>query len=140
MFGIAEIEKLRYYVYCLVDPRDSTIFYVGKGRGNRVFEHARNAVEQDDSTLKLDTIREIINQGYNVKYFILRHDLDEEIAYKIESTIIDLLTYPAFNTKTLLTNIVAGHHQWNEGIKTTDEITQLYRCTPPWNFIQVTRF
>lgn len=130
MFGIAEIEKLRYYVYCLVDPRDSTIFYVGKGRGNRVLEHARNAVEQDDSTLKLDTIREIINQGYDVKYFILRHDLDEEIAYKIESTIIDLLTYPAFNTKTLLTNIVAGHHQWNEGIKTTDEITQLYRCTP----------
>lgn len=130
MFGKAEIEKLRYYVYCLVDPRDSTIFYVGKGCGNRVFEHAKNAVEQDDSTLKLDTIREIIAQGYDVKYYILRHDLDEDIAYKIESTIIDLLTYPAFNTKTLLTNIVAGHHQWNEGIKTTDEITQLYNCTP----------
>ncbi len=130
MFGKVEIEKLRYYVYCLVDPRDSTIFYVGKGRGNRVFEHAKNAVEQDDSTLKLDTIREIIAQGYDVKYYILRHDLDEYIAYKIESIIIDLLTYPAFNTKALLTNIVAGHHQWNEGIKTTDEITQLYSCTP----------
>ena len=28
-----------FYVYALVDPRDNTVFYVGKGTGNRIFSH-----------------------------------------------------------------------------------------------------
>lgn len=40
-FKSSVIEALGYYVYCLVDPRDNRIFYVGKGRGNRVFEHVQ---------------------------------------------------------------------------------------------------
>ena len=33
-----------YYVYRLVDPRDNSTFYVGKGVGNRVFTHVADAV------------------------------------------------------------------------------------------------
>ena len=29
--------KLEYYVYRLIDPRNGEIFYVGKGRGDRIF-------------------------------------------------------------------------------------------------------
>jgi hypothetical protein len=39
--GVAE--KLRFYVDALVDPRDRRIFYGGKGKGDRVYQHARNA-------------------------------------------------------------------------------------------------
>src|SRR5713226_3424238 len=39
------IEKLGYYVYLYIDPRDSTIFYVGKGQGNRAFSHLSDASE-----------------------------------------------------------------------------------------------
>ncbi len=28
-----------------------------------------------------------------------------------------------------MTNIVAGHHQWNEGIKDVDEINAIYNCS-----------
>lgn len=127
-FGTAEIEALKFYVYALVDPRDGTIFYIGKGCGNRVFDHARDAVFGDEETLKLNTIRKIQKAGLEVKHYILRHLLTEEMAFTIESAIIDLLSYPNFNKENLLTNIVAGHHQWDEGIKTTDEIIQLYNC------------
>ena len=43
MFSTAIIEKINYYIYCLVDPRNQNIFYIGKGIGNRVFQHARGA-------------------------------------------------------------------------------------------------
>ena len=33
MFSTSIIEKLAYYIYCLIDPRDGNIFYVGKGVG-----------------------------------------------------------------------------------------------------------
>lgn len=121
-------EALRYYVYALVDPRDRHIFYIGKGAGDRVFQHAEAAINSDDTSLKLATIREILDAGQNVEYYILRHNLTEQEAYMVESTIIDLLTYPAFNKVNLLTNIVCGHHQWNEGIKTENEINVIYDC------------
>lgn len=31
-------EMLNFYVYRLIDPRNGQTFYVGKGRGNRVFD------------------------------------------------------------------------------------------------------
>lgn len=118
-------------MYCLVDPRDKKIFYIGKGVGNRVFAHACDALEYEDvSTEKLEKIREIIKSGHEVEHYILRHKLTEEDALTVESVLIDFLTYQEFNTESLLTNIVAGHHQWNEGIKTVDQIMQIYDCKP----------
>lgn len=124
-------EELKYYVYCLVDPRDKRIFYIGKGKENRVFAHANDALDSEDRvTDKLDKIREIISSGHKVLHYIIRHKLTEEDALTVESVLIDFLTYKDFNTECLLTNIVAGHHQWDEGIKTVDEINQLYDCQP----------
>ena len=131
MFSQKVQEELGYYVYCLVDPRDKKIFYIGKGVGNRVFAHACDALESENvSTEKLEKIREIIKSGHEVEHYILRHKLTEEDALTVESVLIDFLTYQEFNTESLLTNIVAGHHQWNEGIKTVDQIMQIYDCKP----------
>ena len=95
-----------------------------------MFAHAEYAFRTDDESLKLNLIREIINEGLKVKYYIVRHNLTDEEAFLIESTLIDLLTYPHFNTGNILTNIAAGHHQWDEGIKTVEEIGILYDCSP----------
>lgn len=93
--------------------RDNKIFYIGKGYGNRVFQHAMNALDGDISNLKLETIRAIIKANLAVKYYIVRHGLTEEEAYLVES---------------VLTNIQAGHHQWDKGVKTIEEINTLYDC------------
>ena len=41
-------EKIEYYVYRLIDPRNGQTFYVGKGKGNRVFAHVHDALKLYD--------------------------------------------------------------------------------------------
>lgn len=122
-------DALNYYVYALVNPINHMIFYIGKGKGDRVFQHAEYALNEDSQNLKFDTIRKIIAQGYKVEYYILRHNLTEEEAFLVESTLIDMLTYSKFNHENQLTNIAYGHHQWDEGIKRIDELNALYDCS-----------
>ena len=123
-------ETLGYYVYLLINPLDNKIFYVGKGKGNRVFNHAKAAplvwLEND----KLNLIRDIIGKGQKVKYYILRHGMTEKEAYLVESAFIDFLTFRDFSFVANITNIVAGHNQWDKGLKTVEEIELLYNCLP----------
>ena len=74
-FKQSVIEGLKCYVYTLVDPRDNHIFYVGKGSGNRVYQHAQAVLVDDSPNLKLSTIREIKGLGVDVEYYIIRHNL-----------------------------------------------------------------
>lgn len=39
MAGKAGMHKKQYYVYQLIDPRDNKPFYIGKGKGSRMFAH-----------------------------------------------------------------------------------------------------
>ena len=63
------IQKLKTYVYRLIDPRNGETFYVGKGQGNRVFAHIRAEQVPDDDELssKLKRIREIRLSGFEVR-------------------------------------------------------------------------
>lgn len=107
------IKQIGYYVYLLVDPRDKSIFYVGKGRGNRVFQHEIEAgVDDDDHYMcnekKIQKIREIQDVGLEVERYLLRYGLDEKEAYTLESAVIDLLSSDKFVGHHLL-NAVSGH-------------------------------
>lgn len=123
-------EALGYYVYLLISPLDNKIFYIGKGKGNRVFEHAKATSLDWLESDKLDIIRTIINGGQSVKYYILRHGMTENEAYLVESAFIDFLTFKDFSFVANITNIVSGHNQWDKGLKTVEEIELLYNCQP----------
>jgi hypothetical protein len=58
--------SLNFYVYRLIDPRNGETFYVGKGRGNRVFDHARAEPDNPEETDKLNRIRAIRNSGHEI--------------------------------------------------------------------------
>lgn len=134
-FSEEVISKLGFYVYALIDPREESygVFYIGKGQGNRVFDHARGKrskqedSEEEDSE-KITIINDIQKSGQKVKYYILRDGLDEPTAFTVESTLIDLLTYNSFKGQTLghLSNIQSGHHQKVNGIKTVEEVEEFY--------------
>ena len=89
------IEKLQYYVYRLIDPRNGETFYVGKGKGNRVFNHLMCALNEEnlnEVTDKLQKIREIHSVGLEIIHVIHRHNLTEDQARVVESALID--AYP----------------------------------------------
>lgn len=125
-------EKLEWYVYALIDPRDGRLFYIGKGKGGRVFAHAADAIEGDTETEKLDLIRDVIKSGATVETLILRHAISsEKNAYLVEAVLIDfcaMLVARNIDLRTGLTNIVAGHNSEVFGVMSTDEAISLYEA------------
>ena len=118
--GVAE--QLEWYVYRLIDPRNGETFYVGKGRGNRIFEHARGLVTNGDdetSDPRLQRIKEIQAAGLEVAHVIHRHGMKaSNLAYEVESALID--AYPG------LTNKVRGHGSRDFGSRHVEEIIDEY--------------
>lgn len=91
-------EHLRHYVYALIDPRDDSIFYVGKGAGERYNHHAWEEEiwdeDRDDRATqrrKLARIREIRQAGAKPRIDVIRHGVDEPTALLIEAALIDCL-------------------------------------------------
>jgi hypothetical protein len=117
-------QKINYYVYRLIDPRNGETFYVGKGKDDRVFQHIReeiNAVKDQDSIeLKLRRIREIRGSGLKVIHIIHRHGMDQRTAMEVESALID--AFPG------ITNVNQGIGGELRGVKTTEEIKRLYQA------------
>ncbi len=112
------IEKLQYYVYRLIDPRNGETFYVGKGKGNRVFSHAAGEIEGDNLSEKMKRIRAIQVAGFDVAHVIHRHGMDETTALEVEAALID--AYPG------LSNIADGHGNSEFGVMHAEEIIKRY--------------
>lgn len=85
-------EALGEYVYALEDPRDRKVFYIGRGVRDRVLHHARDAIATDESSAKLDRIREIHRCGLQPNAWILRRQVGRRTtAAEMEALAIDLL-------------------------------------------------
>ena len=84
----AVARKLGYYVYLYVDPRTSTPFYVGKGRGARAIAHAKSTEKKKLTSV----IRQIRADGFEPQIEILSHSLpNEEVALRVECAVIDAI-------------------------------------------------
>lgn len=116
--------KLKTYVYRLIDPRNGETFYVGKGRGNRVFAHIRaeEGLEGDELDNKLKRIRNIRLSGFEVAHVIHRHGMDEETALEVEAALLD--AYPG------LTNVAGGTGSDEYGAMHAKEIIRRYAAEP----------
>jgi len=86
------IEAKRYFVYALVDSGNNEIFYIGKGIGNRPYDHYREYLSAKTcNEFKIARIRQIIESGNEVSIVFLIADLDEQVAFENEKQIIELI-------------------------------------------------
>jgi uncharacterized protein len=115
-------QQLKSYVYKLIDPRTGTTFYVGKGKGNRVFAHARaeRGFDGDPDDHKLSLIREIQLAGLQVWHIIHRHGMDDETASEVEAALIDAT--PG------LANLMRGSGSNDFGPMNADSIIKRYQA------------
>lgn len=123
-FPAEVIQELGSYVYRLIDPRNGETFYVGKGKGNRVFQHAREQIDQDAEELdpKLGRIRVIRLAGFDVAHVIHRHGMDESAALEVEAALIDAYSG--------LTNEKGGNGNSDYGAMHVQEIIERYKSEP----------
>lgn len=78
---------MEFYVYLLIDPRTDKVFYVGKGKTNRMYEHKTDSINKRHHNKHLQNkISKILNAGFSIKYekvFITTNEV-EAFAKEIE--------------------------------------------------------
>lgn len=123
MFSKQVCDQLKFYVYRLIDPRNGETFYVGKGKGNRVFSHVQGELgtdEDDDLNGKFQRIREIRVGGFEIAHVIHRHGLDENTAFEVEAALID--AYPEAS------NLMNGKGSDERGLMHSKQIVEKYEA------------
>lgn len=114
-------ERLGYYVYLYVDPRNGQTFYVGKGKNGRALSHLSSAAESRKSA----RIAELRDAALRPRIEILAHAIaDEETAFRIEAAVIDLLGLDS------LTNEVRGLRSLELGRIPLEELMMYYAAEP----------
>lgn len=91
-FNTAELGN---YVYVYSDPDDHKPFYIGRGKGNRVFNHltydATKKNKDPKENKKIEKLEELRKKKKDPIIEILIHGLDLETAKAVETAAIDLI-------------------------------------------------
>ncbi|WP_241387322.1 GIY-YIG nuclease family protein [Rhodococcus sp. CH91] len=140
-------DQLGAYVYALLDPRDRSIFYVGAGRGNRIFTLVWTALGETgklteagekaplstpETEAALQRIRTVYESGYAVEHFVVadglhpKSDAEHTAVVTAEAVIAALGLTEPHRGEAVLTNL-AGATEESEADRTAIPIAELVR-------------
>jgi hypothetical protein len=96
-----------YYVYAYYDPtRENKIFYVGKGKGRRCFQHLTDKPEYCANKRLNGRIRHLLSIGVKPTIKLLASGLTEEQAYNVEEINISKYGRKGLDVDGILLNIL----------------------------------
>jgi uncharacterized protein len=114
-----------FYIYLYIDPRTDKVFYVGKGRLERVNRHIMQARDYSNSSYSkkpiVTYIRDLWDQGLEPIVKMYAENITEEESFVIETNLIREFGRKDLGLGTLL-NITDGgagtvHHKHTEETK-----------------------
>ncbi len=111
---------LKDYVYVYINPKTDKIFYVGRGKGNRCFDHL-NLDNIVDSPFE-EQIKELLSKSIQPKIEIIRYGLSKYQAKLIEASIIDLIELDKLENK------YRGYHSRTYGRISVEEIIATFEA------------
>lgn len=97
-----------FYVYHLIDPKNNLPFYVGKGRGNRMYHHESLAINgyPNGNTFLYNKIRKVLRESGKIEYRKEKENLTESEA--IQSEISDIKKFGRRKDGGTLCNLTMG--------------------------------
>lgn len=140
--------ELGVYVYALSDPRNGEVFYIGKGKADRWYQHVKAANDMNALELiksqgllmspKIERIREIESTGQPVGVDFIRSglpigDTGDKYAFEIEAALIDfveLVRTKAPSTTGELTNLIAGQTRIGRARMSLSYAAKMYNAQP----------
>jgi len=126
------MKKKCYYVYKYIDPRNDEIFYIGKGKGNRLTEHLRATISgwnisRSNNRRKTKRIEDILSSGLEPSIEKIVEDLSEIEAFDLEAEIIDY--YKIIEDGGILLNIKRAYFLTNKDKISISESLKIYYLT-----------
>lgn len=123
---LIEESLYEFYCYILCYP-DGTPFYVGKGKGFRLFNHeTKHSLKNNPNKLLVNVIKKILNSNSKLTYTIEEYFNNESEAYSFEETLIQKYGRRDINTG-ILCNLdnggQGGASDWSEETKNKRLIT-----------------
>lgn len=104
-----------YYVYAYLREEDGKPFYIGMGKGNRRFDHLKEAKKYPNPKSgehKLNTIRKLLQEGIEPFIKIIQNNLSREQASDLE---IKLISY--YGRQDLGTGILTNQTSGGDGCR-----------------------
>ena len=99
-----------YYTYLLIDPRNNQPFYVGKGKGRRMYQHVLdcNNRNQDYTNDLQNRIREIRKDGFKIIYDKVLINVTKTSSHNKERDLIEEFGRVDLGTGCLLNRTTGG--------------------------------
>lgn len=111
-----------YYVYMYLDPRNWVPFYIGKGKGNRMYAHIRNKTQKNENKHKRNKINKILELGMEPIVLKAKEHLFENNAQELETALILHFGRIGFENNGCLTNILLNSNPpCRKGVKDSNE-------------------